>query len=235
MKLGEKIKQLRNDAGLTQPELADKAQIEQSYLSKLENEKGTPSFEVISKIAAAFNMETMALVDSLDMKYLHESFAHLPEIAIKLEERKLLHRAKFRRGYILSAFLVVFGIAMVILGESNTIFPESVYEYKSMGLIKKGELNNHYYLHQLREIAETREQSIERMKKNIPRINEELLLTRSYKGEGFVEGYGPQRRYFELTNVRPVESPWKDLYKIFGFIMLASGCFGLGYLLKFMK
>ena len=39
MKLGEKIKKLRNDAELTQPELADKAQIEQSYLSKLENEK----------------------------------------------------------------------------------------------------------------------------------------------------------------------------------------------------
>ena len=62
MKLGERIKQLRNDAELTQPELAVKAGIEQSYLSKLENEKSTPSFEILTKIASAFEMDTMTLI-----------------------------------------------------------------------------------------------------------------------------------------------------------------------------
>jgi transcriptional regulator with XRE-family HTH domain len=40
MTLGETIKLLRTEQGLTQPELAEKARIEQSYLSKLENESG---------------------------------------------------------------------------------------------------------------------------------------------------------------------------------------------------
>jgi len=37
MNFGDRIRQLRQDKGLTQPELADAMGIEQSYLSKLEN------------------------------------------------------------------------------------------------------------------------------------------------------------------------------------------------------
>jgi len=233
MKLGEKIKQLRNDAGLTQPELAEKANIEQSYLSKLENEKGSPSFEVITKIAEAFNIDSMDLLDSLDANYLHENLIHLPEVALKLEKRRELLRAKFKRGYITAALLIVLGVAFFIIGNSNTIFPHSIYQYKSMGLIHKGEVNRHYYPHPIRELGETRDNAIARVAKNIPRINEELVLTRTYKGENYVEGYGEKRRYFELIDQREIESPWKDIFMILGVIMLTSGGFGLGYIFKF--
>ncbi|NQY33918.1 MAG: helix-turn-helix transcriptional regulator [Alteromonadaceae bacterium] len=70
MKFSEKIKQLRNKAGLTQPELAKRSDIEQSYLSKLENDKGSPSFDVISKIAVALNTDAMTLIESLDLQYI---------------------------------------------------------------------------------------------------------------------------------------------------------------------
>ncbi len=83
MKLGEKIKQLRNNEGLTQPELAAKANIEQSYLSKLENDKSSPSFEVIEKISNALHIETMTFIDSLDSIYVRDNLAHLPEVAEK--------------------------------------------------------------------------------------------------------------------------------------------------------
>ena len=72
MKFSEKIKQLRNKAGLTQPELAKRSDIEQSYLSKLENDKGSPSFDVISKIAVALNTDAMTLIESLDFQYIHD-------------------------------------------------------------------------------------------------------------------------------------------------------------------
>ena len=94
MKLGEKIKQLRNSAGLTQPELATKANIEQSYLSKLENDKGSPSFEVISKLAAALSIDAMLLIESLDESYIKENLAHIPEIAAKATEIRLVKEQK---------------------------------------------------------------------------------------------------------------------------------------------
>lgn len=234
MKLGEKIKQLRNDAGLTQPELAEKAQIEQSYLSKLENEKGSPSFDVIAKIAGAFDLEVMTLIDSLSMSYLQENLQHLPEIAIKLEAQRSAKQSRMRRSYIMAAILIILGVALVIIGNSSTIFPQSIYQYKSMGLINKGEINRHFQTSPLRELAETREISDKRIENNIPRLDEELLLTRSYKGEGFVEGYGPKRRYFERIGTKEIESPMKDVSIVFGFIFLLGGGFLMAYTFKFI-
>ncbi|MDO6446767.1 helix-turn-helix domain-containing protein [Colwellia sp. 1_MG-2023] len=232
MKLGEKIKQLRQDAGLTQPELAEKAQIEQSYLSKLENEKGSPSFEVISKIASAFDMDVFTLIDSLSMSYLQENLQHIPEIAVKLESRREAKKQKMRRSYVLAAMLIVLGVAFVIIGNSSTIFPCSVYQYKSMGLINQGEINKHYQMSPLRELAEDWDKSNKRIAKNIARLDESLILTRSYQGEGFVEGYGNKRRYYELIDVREIESPMKDLAVVFGFIFLLTGGFMMIYLFK---
>lgn len=235
MKLGEKIKQLRIDAGLTQPDLSEKAAIEQSYLSKLENDKGAPSFEVISKIAAAFNIDAMTLIDSLDTSYISDNLAHLPEVAIKLEERKERQKAKFKRHYFLAATMIVLGIAFVILGNSNTIFSEKIYQYKSMGYINKGEVNSHYNAFPISEIGENRAQAETRIQKNISRIDEALMLTRNYHGENFVEEYGPKRRYFKKIFEKPSESPWRNIFTILGFVLLTSGGFGLGYVFKFNR
>lgn len=233
MKLGEKIKKLRNDAGYTQPELAEKANIEQSYLSKLENDKGSPSFDVISKIANAFEMDVMNLVDSLDINYLHENLAHLPEIAMKLEQKKLTLKAKFKRGYAFAASLIVLGIALVILGNSNTIFPQTIYQYKSMGLIKKGELNNHFTIGSIHEINESREERAKRIASNVSRIDEMLVLTSSYQGEGYVDSYNEKRRFFKLIGERHIESPWRDICLMIGYVFIISGVFGMVYIFKF--
>ena len=44
--LGQQLKQLRNNKKLSQPEFAQQVGIEQSYLSKLENDKSIPSNEI---------------------------------------------------------------------------------------------------------------------------------------------------------------------------------------------
>jgi len=51
MNIGEKIKQLRTEKNLTQPQLAEAIGIEQSYLSKLENDKSTPSADIFQATA----------------------------------------------------------------------------------------------------------------------------------------------------------------------------------------
>ena len=62
MKFGHKIRQLRNDKNLTQPQLAESMGIEQSYLSKLENDKSMPSNDVLNRILDVFDIELGDLV-----------------------------------------------------------------------------------------------------------------------------------------------------------------------------
>ena len=66
MKFGEKLRVLRNDKDLTQPELAEAMGIEQSYLSKLENDKSLPSNDVLNRILDVFDIEVGDLVNDLE-------------------------------------------------------------------------------------------------------------------------------------------------------------------------
>lgn len=51
-----KIKEIRIEKGLTQVELARKANISQSYLSELESNKKSPTLRQLCKIAEALNV-----------------------------------------------------------------------------------------------------------------------------------------------------------------------------------
>lgn len=235
MKLGEKIKQLRQQANLTQPELAQKAGIEQSYLSKLENDKAAPSFEVISKVAQALEADAMSIIESLDNGYLQEHLGHLPEIAVNVASKQREQLERMRKGYIAGAFAIVIGIALVILGNSHGIFSEMVYQYKSMGVIKPGEVNRHFSTGTVTEYQESRDQTIERIRANKPRLDEQLIMSAKYRGEGYVEYYGKDRRYFYLIMQHPQESGMKSLSMVLGFIFLAAGGFYLGYVFRFLS
>ncbi len=53
MNLGEKIKQMRNQKGLTQRELADRCELTKGYISQLENDLNSPSIATLTDILAA--------------------------------------------------------------------------------------------------------------------------------------------------------------------------------------
>ncbi len=55
-KLGEKLKILRKERGLNQGELADRAGINRSYLSNLENGHSSPTIDVLDKITQALGV-----------------------------------------------------------------------------------------------------------------------------------------------------------------------------------
>lgn len=62
MSLAGNLKHWRQVRGLTQPELAERAGIEQSYLSKLENGRSSPSENVRQRLAEALNVEVETLL-----------------------------------------------------------------------------------------------------------------------------------------------------------------------------
>lgn len=53
MDLGEKIKRMRNQKGLTQGELADRCELTKGYISQLENNLNSPSIATLADILVA--------------------------------------------------------------------------------------------------------------------------------------------------------------------------------------
>lgn len=76
--IGDKIKQLRTTAGMTQLELAKKLSLTKSVISAYENGLRLPSYDVLIKIAQFFHVSTDYLFGlespkSLDLSGLTES------------------------------------------------------------------------------------------------------------------------------------------------------------------
>jgi transcriptional regulator with XRE-family HTH domain len=63
---GKVIKELREDEGLSQQELADTAGIDRSYLSDLERGLNFPSLNIVYSLAEVFKMKANELVQKVD-------------------------------------------------------------------------------------------------------------------------------------------------------------------------
>ena len=57
MDLGAKIKQMRNQLGLTQEELADRCELTKGYISQLENNLNSPSIATLTDILSALGSD----------------------------------------------------------------------------------------------------------------------------------------------------------------------------------
>lgn len=57
MKLGEAVKAMRDEAELTDDQLADKAGTSKASISRIENNKQTPSLDMLERIAAALDVK----------------------------------------------------------------------------------------------------------------------------------------------------------------------------------
>lgn len=58
MMLGDRIKQLRLDAKMTQPELAKRLDVTRSAVAAYENNSRQPSFQILIRLAHVFNVST---------------------------------------------------------------------------------------------------------------------------------------------------------------------------------
>lgn len=98
MSLGNKIKLLRREKSWSQDELAYHAGIDGRQISRYENDKVTPSVEVVIKLAKAFDVSVDHLLfDDAPKRPLYESANKLAEKILHLEnmseedEASLLH------------------------------------------------------------------------------------------------------------------------------------------------
>jgi len=104
MAFHDNLRTLRLARGLTQPALAEKADIEQSYLSKLENGRSRPSDDVLARLAQA--LETA------------------PETLLGNGDEPSLHRAWLWRAS-MAATIIIALFAGFIIGRAIAIYPLS--------------------------------------------------------------------------------------------------------------
>jgi transcriptional regulator with XRE-family HTH domain len=138
MNIGERIKQLRTDKNLTQPQLAELANIEQSYLSKLENDKSIPSAEILMAVLRALSIDIPTFLTGIDESVIERHLLQMPEIAVYRNTESHLRIRAVKRWLLVSALCCAVGLALVFGGLKQLLFSPvtaNVYKYVSDGVI----------------------------------------------------------------------------------------------------
>src|SRR3954466_14739098 len=96
MNFGDRLKQLRNQKSLTQPQLAQAIGIEQSYLSKLENDKSVPGADIFQAILRALQMDVATFLQGVHRAIVRRELGQVPEVAnhINAQSAQRIHKAK---------------------------------------------------------------------------------------------------------------------------------------------
>ncbi len=232
MTLGEKIKQLRTEQGLTQPQLAERAGIEQSYLSKLENDKATPSYDIIARVAGALQTDAMGLIASLDHAWIAAHLSHVPEVAAEYAAIRRAAENRHRRLFIGGAMLIVIGIGLVLAANLRVLFSGQVYIYQSDGVIRAGESLLQFQTEPIEEFRETSEEAAERLRNNKNRFDRVYFESPVNRGDHFVMNITDGRRHFRQVDVRE-EYIQNGLTAVLGMLSLCGGFFVLLYAFRF--
>lgn len=236
MKLGEKIKMLRTEQEMTQPDLADKAGIEQSYLSKLENDKGSPSFDIINRIAMALGTSGMDLINSLSQRYIEGHLAHIPEVAAEYENIRQRREISLKKRFLLASLCIVLGAGALTAGITELFFPEIAYDYSSDGVILESEPIEQFNSSQISEIMETDREREERLLANKARFDRVFKLTHEYRGRFFIEEVPDGRRLYQLGNTpHRADRPQNGIIITAGIMLIVSGMLILFFGVRFRR
>lgn len=87
MKLGAALKGIRDEAGITQDDLAERAGTTKSSVSRIENEEQVPSLDMLERLAAALGVKVYQVMARAEG-------AALPVARASEDERELLRELK---------------------------------------------------------------------------------------------------------------------------------------------
>lgn len=90
--LAQRIREFRKKRGLTLEQLADRSQLTQSVLSKVENSRVTPSLAALSRIAEALGISLAELVSGIDEKR--------RMTVVRRRERPVVERDRANPGFV---------------------------------------------------------------------------------------------------------------------------------------
>ncbi|MCL1038919.1 helix-turn-helix domain-containing protein [Shewanella submarina] len=211
MTLGEKIKQLRQGLGLSQPELAERVGIEQSYLSKLENDKSLPSNDMFRNLMSALGQDVPALIASGELADDMERLKQISDVEILLKQRSGKLNQQRKLLLIFSSLLLVLAVGSFYAGYSRLLFTENYYVYVSKGVENLDEPDGMFDIwrrlvvakegEDIRALLDQKEQEI------YQRGDIKTLVTPDYRGQGFTENVEGGKRTYELEHQQEIPRP----------------------------
>lgn len=233
MNVGERIKQLRNERNLTQPQLAEAIGIEQSYLSKLENDKSVPSADIFQAILKGFALDAASFLQGIDERVVHRELRQIPEVANHINAGVTDRVHNIRKWLFGSAAACALGLTLAAAGYRGLIFSDKQFTYSSPGVILPGEPSNIFSIYPGllmnrfwgKEITSEERNKLE-VEFNMKRIREDILLSDSYRGEEFgVNVAGGERRY-ELRKIVEYVRTENRYLMLIGSLLAFGGLFG---------
>lgn len=224
MTLGNRIKQLRQANNLSQPEFAEKAGIEQSYLSKLENDKSLPSNDIFRGLLSAFGMTVSEFLGDYDWSNEKARLIQIADLDHWFKSQSNARLEKQRRYLYRCSGLIVMAITLFYIGFSKQLFDENYVQYVSRGIILPEESKHIFYnwddlIDRSVEGAsrKARAKAVEMEK----RFDEVIVTHDSDIGAHYVEEVEGGRRYFKkyhsIQKPRRVNA-WLQVLGVFLFV-----------------
>jgi transcriptional regulator with XRE-family HTH domain len=233
MNFGEKIKQLRTDKNLTQPQLAEAIGIEQSYLSKLENDKSIPSADIFQAILKALSVDVTAFLDGIDDHIIHRQMRQIPDVANHLNAYAALKVHNIKKWLYCSALSCVLGLSLVAAGYKALVFSDMQYNYTSSGVLMADEPIDIFDRHDrlLVERMMAHEITSEEMHKmsaqfTASRVRPKMLLLNDYRGTGFTLADTAGERFYTLVISSVNERLENRLLMLLGVLLTLCGVAG---------
>jgi transcriptional regulator with XRE-family HTH domain len=234
MNFGERLKQIRTEKGLTQPQFAQAAGIEQSYLSKLENDKSVPSAEMFSTILSGLDVDEATFLAEVDKDILATTLRHIPAVTqfnTNAVVAQVNHTKKWLYG---SAAAWVLGFAMILAAHDGIFFSNKLYKYTSPGVIQSGEAEDIFEKHDriltLRmgaQIITVQEMLKQQEEFQANRGRPVTVEWPDSRGTVYSERAEGGHRRFELIHTEVVQAPGNRILQFLGAIVFACGFVGL--------
>lgn len=138
MTFGEFLKQQRESREWKQPEAAQEIAIEQSYLSKLENNKAIPSPDIFDRLMKVYQFSIQQISEQVQSSELEKlkDIVVVREFIISSQKR----RDKDKRRFLVWGTLAsMFGAFLLALGVVSKDHVQFTHQYESKGVLKADE------------------------------------------------------------------------------------------------
>lgn len=227
MTLGHFIKQIRTQKGLSQPQLAEQMCVEQSYLSKLENDKSVPSNEVFRKLLTALNLSLDECMQTLSTLGKREELSQIPDIEYWYKQHQQSKQKQYKQLAIFAILLVSFGVGLFWSGYKQIFFSERLFEYESQGVLQAGEPVELYRKWRFLLVPHSRNSDIEFVEQvqlaMAKRLDKKTELFSDYRGGAYTESVTDGRRHYRFQGSRFVERVENAWLQFVGLLCLSAG------------
>jgi transcriptional regulator with XRE-family HTH domain len=232
MNFGDRIKQLRTQKNLTQPQLAQAVGIEQSYLSKLENDKSVPGADIFQSFLRVFQMDVAAFLEGVDDNVVHRELRQVPEVANHLNSQVSLRIHNAKRWLYGSAIAGVLGLTLFGAGYQQLLVSNWQYTYRSPGVIHPGEPTDLFdtigrWLRLRVAAGQIDENQARKLEAELmAREQEDFLTVPERRGEGFLLKVPGGSRVYGLKDQSYQARPANRYLMFAGMLLAFASVFG---------